>query len=82
MVIIASRQNGYKEVQRPFISEIIIPATAKQRMLAEDWLSQETGILQIQVRCYFRVRWPHPAQPPSFPGMRKMTVWLQLQCTQ
>lgn len=39
MVIIASRQNGYKEVQRPFISEIIIPTTAKQRMLAEDWLS-------------------------------------------
>lgn len=32
MVIIVSRQNGYKEVQRPFISEIIMPATAKQRM--------------------------------------------------
>lgn len=31
MVIIVSRQNGYK-VQRMFLSESIMPAAAKQRM--------------------------------------------------
>lgn len=32
MVIIVSRQNGYKEVQRLFLSESIMPAAVKQRM--------------------------------------------------
>lgn len=32
MVTIVSRQNGYKEVQRLFLSESIMPAAAEQRM--------------------------------------------------
>lgn len=32
MTIIVSRQNGYKEVKRLFLSESIMPAAAKQSM--------------------------------------------------
>lgn len=81
MAIIVSRQNGYKEAQRLFLSESIMPAAAKQRMSVSKGLVV-LGIPQIRVRCYFTVRWPHPARPPSFPGMRKMKAWLQLQCMQ